>query len=164
VRSASDLLESGGTSALNRMGQQWINSLKPSQPAPLRALQRLLGGGSTSAGSGRRRGSSRQERIEWLKSQGKWQGEQRRRLGGWTRQEWLDNRWRRDWRSQPRVPAGTDAGGEWMEGRLDYQISAGSTVSRKQRQKRTKLLKAYKRRMTANGIKARDIKTSWGRY
>lgn len=46
---------------------------------------------------------------------------------------WLkDNQWRFDFRSQPRRPAGTDDGGEWMEGRLDYAREQKRPVSRKQ--------------------------------
>jgi len=33
-----------------------------------------------------------------------------------TREDWLENKWRHDWRSQPRDPAT----GRWLPGRLEY--------------------------------------------
>ena len=48
------------------------------------------------------------------------------RGGKWThsqwagsREDWLNNRWKHDWRSQPRNPAT----GRWIPGRLDYIAS-----------------------------------------
>jgi hypothetical protein len=80
--------------------------------------------------------------------------------------EWMaENNWRFDWRSQPRRPAGTEAGGEWMEGRLDYPVAVKYHVSRRERQRRTRAIKAYKARQVAAGnMNTRKIRTSWGEY
>lgn len=81
-------------------------------------------------------------------------------------QEWLrDNRWRFDWRSQPRRPAGSDAGGEWMEGRLDYQAETKKAFSRSVMRRRTRSMRQYKQRMKAMGItKTRTIRSAWGDF
>jgi hypothetical protein len=85
-----------------------------------------------------------------------------RRKYAQAHQDWLNsNRWRFDWRSQPRRPAGTEAGGEWMEGRLDYPIATKATVSRSERRRRTRAIKAYKSRAPSH---SRTIRTSWGDY
>lgn len=58
-----------------------------------------------------------------------------RKLWRQQRIDWLrENQWRFDWRSQPRRPAGTEAGGEWLPGRLDYMAEQKAPLSRKQRQ------------------------------
>lgn len=76
--------------------------------------------------------------------------------------EWLnDNRWRFDWRSQPRRPAGTTAGGEWMEGRLDYQAEVKKPFSRSVIRRRTRALREYKARA---GGKTRIVRTAWGDF
>ena len=81
-------------------------------------------------------------------------------------QEWLrDNRWRFDWRSQPRRPAGTDAGGEWMEGRLDYQAETKKAFSRSVLRRRTRSMRQYKQRMKAMGNNTtRTIRSKWGDF
>lgn len=83
-------------------------------------------------------------------------------------QEWLkDNRWRFDWRSQPRRPAGSDAGGEWMEGRLDYQAETKKAFSRATMRRRTRSMRQYKQRMKAMGHNPksmRTIRSAWGDY
>lgn len=83
-----------------------------------------------------------------------------------SHEQWMkENGWRFDWRSQPRRPAGTDAGGEWMEGRLDYPVAVKYTLSRRERQRRTRAIKAYKARQIAGGKpKTRTIRTAWGDY
>lgn len=80
--------------------------------------------------------------------------------------EWLrDNRWRFDWRSQPRRPAGTDEGGEWMEGRLDHMAEMKNPYSRSQRQRAIRSVKAYKSRQRAAGnMNTRTIRTAWGDF
>lgn len=81
-------------------------------------------------------------------------------------EKWLaNNSWRFDWRSQPRRPAGTDEGGEWMEGRLDHPVAVKYPLSRRVRQQRTKALKAFRSRQKAMGkVNTRTIRTSWGDY
>jgi hypothetical protein len=81
-------------------------------------------------------------------------------------QEWLrENSWRFDWRSQPRRPAGTDAGGEWMDGRLDYQAETKNPVSRRELRRRTRSMRQYKARMRAAGNnRTRVIRSRWGDF
>lgn len=80
--------------------------------------------------------------------------------------QWLrDNQWRFDWRSQPRRPAGTAAGGEWMEGRLDYMAEIKNPVSRSKRRAGSRAVKAYIQRQRAAGnMNTRTIRTAWGDY
>lgn len=81
-------------------------------------------------------------------------------------QEWLnDNRWRFDWRSQPRRPAGSEAGGEWMEGRLDYQAETKKAFSRSVIRRRTRSMRQYKARQKAMGNNTtRTIRSAWGDF
>ena len=81
-------------------------------------------------------------------------------------QEWLkDNRWRFDWRSQPRRPAGSDAGGEWMEGRLEYQAETKKAFSRSVMRRRTRSMRQYKQRMKDMGNNTtRTIRSKWGDF
>ncbi len=80
--------------------------------------------------------------------------------------EWLrDNRWRFDWRSQPRQPKGIPEGGEWMEGRLDYMAEQKKAYSRSERQQATRSMRAYKARQRAAGnMKTRTIYSKWGEF
>ena len=85
----------------------------------------------------------------------------------WARahQEWLShNRWRFDWRSQPRRPAGNEAGGEWMDGRLGFPVTFHLPVSRKSRQQGARAMKAFRKRRRALGVTRtgnRRILSSW---
>lgn len=81
-------------------------------------------------------------------------------------QEWLrSNQWRFDWRSQPRRPAGTEAGGEWMEGRLDYMAEQKKAFSRAQMRRRTRSMREYKARQRSLGnTKTRTIRSAWGDF
>lgn len=76
--------------------------------------------------------------------------------GGWakSRQEWLDEGWRHDWRSQPR-----DAKGRWVAGRLDYPLQKKLGVSRRGR----KIRRFRKKYRAAGRSAARGIIASWGR-
>ena len=80
--------------------------------------------------------------------------------GGWatSKEEWLAEAWEHDWRSQPRVPAGSlqtvstrngvhRAGGEWTFGRLSYAFVGAPAVGKgKQRTSRNKRrLRRYRR-------------------
>lgn len=124
-----------------------------------RLIRRTLGGGPLGSASGRAlRALMSSETVRDVALTAA-----QRRAFARAHQEWLaDNRWRFDWRSQPRRPAGTEAGGEWMEGRLDYPVQVKYHVSRRERQRRTRAIKAYKARMA--GTKTRTIRTSWGEY
>jgi hypothetical protein len=92
-----DALRSGGLSELEHLGQKVLSSGLPapwqkiisSAYAPLR--RRTHGEHSL-------RSASAWARTDWASS----------------RDDWLDNRWRHDWRSQPR-----DARGRWIPGRLN---------------------------------------------
>ena len=42
-----------------------------------------------------------------------------------SRQDWLSNRWRHDWRSQPRNQIG-----EWIPGRLSYPVTGATNIGR----------------------------------
>lgn len=82
--------------------------------------------------------------------------------GGWarSRQEWLNESWRHDWRSQPR-----DLKGRWIPGRLDHPVQGaprrGSTFSVSRRGRK---IRRFKSRYKAAGRKAaRGIVASWGR-
>lgn len=89
-----------------------------------------------------------------------------KRAGRIRHQEWLkDNRWRFDWRSQPRRPKGSDAGGEWMEGRLDYQAETKKAFSRSVMRRRTRSMRQYKARQKAMGNNTtRTIRSAWGDF
>lgn len=77
---------------------------------------------------------------------------------------WLEqNRWRFDWRSQPRQPAGRPEGGEWIEGRLDYPVGVKQKYSRAYKRNARRAIMAYRARRAELGeTKFRPINTSWG--
>lgn len=93
-------IATGGQSEFNRARDQFLNQFRPRQTPYSGMLRRL-------ESSFLARGNKRRRRIR----PGTWQA------SNWatSRQDWLDNRWRHDWRSQPR-----DALGRWIPGRLDY--------------------------------------------
>lgn len=127
VGRAAEALSTGGRSEVDRMRSQWLNSLMPVR--------------TTSQGvAGRfQRAFLRNEHL-LTRPEGKWQRWSR------SRQEWLDERWRHDWRSQPR-----DWRGRWTPGRLRHPyISKGARRIRRAR------------RQAARSA-ARGIISSWGR-
>lgn len=139
VNITSRLLENAGTNALMR--------LFGGRSSPFGQLvSGLLRSGDTAEFSQRRKRRSRSAEL--------------------THRQWLqDNSWRFDWRSQPRVPAGSDAGGEWTEGRLDHPVGTKTLISRNQRRIRTRAMRAYKkRRRDAGQTRTRPIVSSWGTY
>jgi hypothetical protein len=81
--------------------------------------------GETKSSGGSRRKRARWTKTEWARS----------------RQDWLDNKWKHDWRTQPRDAVS----GRWLPGRLDnvaatlrYQGSkAGRRTLRRRKQRRT---------------------------
>lgn len=119
-------VSTGGMSEFERARDQFLNQFKP---RPLPGLRRV---GSIFSAAGR---SKRRRRIR----PGTWQASNWAR----SRDDWLDNRWRHDWRSQPR-----DELGRWIPGRLDYIASdlrwRGKRVGRVIKRRRKKRL-FYKR-------------------
>jgi uncharacterized protein (DUF1684 family) len=146
-------IDSGGGSEIKRLETQLLARLRPTQ-SPLQSALRGID----------------KDFLEYFKTEDaanlKKGMRKPRRSDAKAHQAWLnDNHWRFDWRSQPRRPAGTEAGGEWMEGRLDYPVAVKYHVSRRQRQRRTRAMKAYKARQAALGVtKTRTIRSSWGDY
>lgn len=124
-------VETGGASELNRLRDQWLNTVRPARLPGLRGLQKVLDY------------QNRPRRTF------KWQ------RGGWarSRQEWLDEGWRHDWRSQPR-----DLRGRWIPGRLDYPLQTKLRVSRRLR--RLRRVRNANRRV--GRAMARGIVSSWG--
>lgn len=95
-------------------------------------------------------------------------GRRRRKGKRWAanHQVWLAaNQWRFNWRSQPRRPAGTEVGGEWMAGkRLSVAAPiSGMYLSRRERQKRMRAVKAFKGRLIARrgSLPRHMITSSW---
>ncbi len=90
-----DAIETGGTSEFIRARNKWLNSLKPSR-VPGSGLAARVQKAFDKAASGE---GSRPEQGHW-----KWSK---------SRNEWLNEDWKHDWRSQPR-----DKIGRWIPGRL----------------------------------------------
>jgi hypothetical protein len=135
-------------SDFQRGRDQWLNAiLRPLQqlPGPLGTFANAAGLGSYSQVPMGQRGAHAGpawQRTDWAAS----------------RQDWLDNKWKHDWRSQPR-----DILGRWMPGRLDYIPSAlqythsrAGRVLRKRRQQQRARRAAYR-------PLARQFIASWGR-
>lgn len=95
---AQSFLESGGESEFGLT----MPSL-PSAPAFVKRFARSL---QVEAGKYDRRGGRGRQPPTW------------RTMGYESRKQWLDDRWRRDWRSQPRNRIGW-----WIPGRLDYPVA-----------------------------------------
>jgi hypothetical protein len=88
--------------------------------------------------------------------------------GGWamSQQDWLANEWEHDWRSQPRVPAGSSttvstvrgerhAGGEWTFGRMGSPF-VGSTAIGKGKPKTSRNRRRLRRYRRYGRLAARD--------
>jgi hypothetical protein len=96
-------VETGGLSIINSMGESFLHGAIPTRAEMESALLDTLTGGIIK----RRRihgEHSQSSRAAWTRTA--WAG---------SRDDWLDNHWRHDWRSQPR-----DAHGRWIPGRLQY--------------------------------------------
>jgi hypothetical protein len=123
----SQAIKTGGASEIERLGQDWLNAAMP-RPLPGSAFLNKMQNALVVSGQqpSRRRihgahgaGSEAWSRTDWASS----------------RDDWLGNRWRHDWRSQPR-----DEHGRWVPGRLDYiAIALQYQGTRKGRSKRRKL-------------------------
>jgi len=127
-------LETGGQSELERLGNQALSKARPG-PLPfsdaIKKLQHLLEQAQGSSGQQQAGNANKRARADWAK----------------TRQEWLDNRWRHDWRSQPR-----NVQGRWIPGRLSYVdarlqyagVKPGRTVRTFRKKRRAKRAAARK--------------------
>lgn len=123
----TEAIDTGGGSEFERLRNEALNSVRPG-PLPysslIKKLQGLLENNKAAAqqGSGPR---GKWTHADWAKS----------------RQDWLDNRWRHDWRSQPR-----NTQGRWIPGRLSYVdarlqykgVKAGRTVRTFRKKRRAK--------------------------
>lgn len=89
-------IETGGASEFNRLRNQWLSQITPRPVPGLTRLQRAFETAQNKVAARRR---TMWGRTDWAAS----------------RKDWLDNKWRHDWRSQPR-----DVRGRWVPGRLDY--------------------------------------------
>ena len=99
----ADALQTGGLSEFNRLGENWLRGAVPGRSQFESKILNLLN-----------TGQNLRRRIHGQHSP--------RTAGAWTRtdwagsrDDWLDNHWKHDWRSQPR-----DERGRWVPGRLDY--------------------------------------------
>lgn len=98
VNRIQQAINSGGMSEFQRLGEDWLKNAAPT-PMPrspfMTKVQKMFSqtGGHPAIRTG-----------QW--SHSNWAA---------SRQDWLDNHWHHDWRSQPR-----DEKGRWIPGRLDY--------------------------------------------
>jgi len=81
---------------------------------------------------------------------GKWRARSAWSRSNWatSRDDWLDNKWKHDWRSQPR-----DVMGKWVPGRLTY-IDANLMYKGKSVGRRTKRRRKLRRAARLRGRKA----------
>jgi hypothetical protein len=144
-----DAIQTGGMSELQHLGQHFL-STGMSQPwqkivssayAPLR--RRVHGQHSP-------RSSAAWARTDWATS----------------RDDWLDNRWKHDWRSQPR-----DARGRWIPGRLQtWYVTTGMRYRgthagrKKRRTMKTRRLERLRGRRAARSIMKKFRRKAPGKY
>lgn len=90
-----------GTGALGELAGLGESAIRRALPAPLpgSSLLNKVQDALSRRGHGSRRSHAAWGRTDWATS----------------RNDWLDNRWQHDWRSQPR-----DEHGRWVPGRLNY--------------------------------------------
>ena len=140
-------LQTGGESEVRRMSRRWIGAMRRGMPGPARQASRLVGRMQTNL--------QRAIDVKYPRRKPLWQ------RTGWamSRQQWLNESWMHDWRSQPRRPAGTDEGGEWMAGRLPYPVGKVGHLTTSRRKRYVRRVKA-KRRAAGRKI-AREIISSW---
>jgi hypothetical protein len=124
----SDAIETGGGSEITRLAERAIRYGIPDPITHARLLRKVQG----AIDNKRRKGSGAWANTTWASS----------------RDDWLDNKWRHDWRSQPR-----NVLGQWIPGRLNYindQMKwRGSRIGR-----RTKRRRKLRRRARMMGRKA----------
>lgn len=133
----SQAVATGGVSELQHLGEDAIRQAIPA-PLPhsalLHKIQDVFRGRARQGG----RRSGLWSHSDWATS----------------RNDWLDNHWRHDWRSQPR-----DARGRWVPGRLNYiaqslQYQGMKLGRRRLRRRRQRLLsRRMARRAVRNAMK-----------
>lgn len=87
-------------------------------------------------------------------------------------QAWLEqNRWRFNWQSQPRQPAGIPEGGEWRPGRYSFMAEEAKPISRSQLRRRNAAVRAYRARRKELGetrfrspVNSSGVVSSWGGF
>lgn len=120
----SQAVRTGGQSEFDRTRDQFLNALKP-RALPHQGLINKIGG----AFQARARRARRYRPGTWQASS--WAA---------SREDWLQNRWHHDWRSQPR-----DERGRWIPGRLDF--IAAQLQYRGKRPGRTTLRRRKRRKL-----------------
>ncbi len=135
VKRFESVIETGGGSEIDRLRGAWLNSLRLPVP-PGAKIFRSFEKPINDATHARRK-------FRWQR-------------GGWarSRQEWLDEGWRHDWRSQPR-----DLLGRWIPGRLSYPVTDRLPVSRRNRRLRKKR-RAYRKIGRSIGM---GLTSTWSR-
>src|SRR4029077_17645418 len=142
AKRVAEAVRTGGQSEFDRTRTEFLHSLKPSTSFPGSGIIRTVGGLF----------EKRAKRVGRYRP-GTWQA------SSWasSREDWLQNRWMHDWRSQPR-----DERGRWVPGRLQYIEAhlqyrgkrAGRVVLR--RRKRRKLRRLMTRREFKKLLKKRQ--------
>lgn len=137
VQRAAAAVETGGVSEFNRLRSQWLHSITPSALPGSGTLRRLQSAFDKNKHLLSRPGGTRLTWIgkDWNDPDKKWVRIVDDTGGHWkwnrSRQQWLDEGWKHDWRSQPRDPRG-----RWIEGRLRHPyISKGARRIRRARRK-----------------------------
>ena len=143
----AEALQTRGSSELDRMRNQWIASLRPRPPREVRQLttfarrvESILQRATTRRNPRRR---PLWERTSWAQS----------------RQQWLNESWMHDWRSQPRRPAGTTDGGEWLPGRLPYPVGPTGYLTTSRRKRYVRRVAAQRRAAIRKTV--RQFTSSW---
>lgn len=130
-------IKTGGMSEFENLGEDWLSNFKPRPMTDSPLVNKIISAAYTPLhrrihGEHSARSRAAWGRTDWARS----------------RDDWLDNHWRHDWRSQPR-----NAQGRWIPGRLQY-IEA-SMQYRSRRIGRSRRRKLQLRRMSrARGRKA----------
>lgn len=110
------MVEGGGANEFKRMRDAWLNSLQPT--APHSGLLGRIGNDFQKQFVGASQSQMAPE------GPGKWTWSK-------SRQEWLDESWKHDWRSQPR-----DSKGRWIKGRLNSIYVSASARKKRNRNRR----------------------------
>ncbi len=127
----------GGVSEMERLRQQWLNSIRPPSGPMTRGFRKI---------------DSFLRKTFATKAEHTWH---RRGVGPWaqSREQWLSEGWQHDWRSQPRNRIG-----EWIPGRLPYPVT-GVTYGKPPVSRRLQQLRKRRRAWRAAGRQI--IRSSW---
>lgn len=126
----------------NALGREVLNKFRPEELGKgviEKGLERIFSGEQSTD----RRGGPQWRQAKWQR-------------GGWaaSREQWLNEGWKHDWRSQPR-----DAQGRWIRGRLSYNVAPDWSTSR-----RVKEVRKFRRKYRKAGRQAvKGYYSSWGR-